>query len=169
MNEGGKIDQARVGLRSFLRQLSPHDRVGLMEFATDVKPLVPIDAVAENGPLLRRMASELVAEGSTSLYDAADTAWSTVFALHDDSRINAVVLLSDGADTASRKDLRALLAELRSGTGDEGRSIRIFTIAYGKDASKGVLEQIADASGGEAYSGDPETIGKVYLQISSFF
>ena len=169
MNDSGKIDQARVGLRAFLRRLSPRDRVGLTQFSTEVQLLAPIAPVSSNGPLLRRRAGELVAGGSTALYDATAAAWQSVSDLHDDSRINAVVLLSDGADTASSRELQSLLAQLRASTGSEGESIRIFTIAYGKDASSDILEQIAEASGGEAYSGDPATIGKVYVQISSFF
>ena len=42
-------------------------------------------------------------------------------------------------------------------------------IAYGKDATTDVLTRIATASGGKAFSGDPDDIGAVYLQISSYF
>ena len=62
-----------------------------------------------------------------------------------------------------------MLEQLRSRANGEGRQIRIFTIAYGSDANLDVLEKIAEASGGKAYKGDPETIAGVYLQISSFF
>ena len=89
-----------------------------------------------------------------------------VEALADDSRINAVVVLSDGEDTSSK----LALCHARARRGDsEARPIRIFTIAYGNDADQKVLERIAVASGGKPYVGDPKEIEKVYLQISSFF
>jgi Ca-activated chloride channel family protein len=169
MSDEDKIGQARQGLQSFLRQLSPRDRVGLTSFSTSTTGLVPIAPMVRNAAALRTRVSELVAGGDTALYDAAASAWNAVDALHDDRRINAVVILSDGADTASRASLDTVLARLRSRSSGERRQIRIFTIAYGKDAAGGVLAKIADSSGGKAYIGDPATIGKVYLQISSFF
>jgi len=52
-----------------------------------------------------------------------------------------------------------------SGTG----TVRVFTIAYGEDANADALTSIADASGGEEYTGEPDEITAVYRQISSFF
>ena len=43
----------------------------------------------------------------------------------------------------------------------------VFTIAYGSGANTDVLKQIADASGGKQYTGDPQGIEAVYRQISS--
>lgn len=169
MNDEDRIGQARRGLLTFLDQLSPRDRVGLMTFSGSTRTVEPIGLFADNGAALRSHVSELFADGDTALYDATIAGWETVDALRDDTRINAVVLLSDGADTASNRDLPSVTAKLRSRASGEGRQIRIFTIAYGKDATTDVLEKIAAASGGKAYSGDPETIGAVYLQISSYF
>ena len=47
----------------------------------------------------------------------------------------------------------------------------MFTIAYsaGAAGAKEGLEKIAQASGGNAYPGDPENIEAVYRSISSFF
>jgi Ca-activated chloride channel family protein len=169
MNDQDKIGSARVGVQRFLREFSPRDRVGLTTFDTTTHPIVPIAAMAANGQRLRDTVANLVADGSTSLYDATFQGWHAVDALQDDTRINAVVVLSDGADTASRGSLGKVLDALRSRANGEGRQIRIFTIAYGSDANGDVLDKIAAASGGESYGGDPKTIEKVYLQISSFF
>jgi Ca-activated chloride channel family protein len=169
MTDEDKIGQARVGLDLFLGQLSPRDRVGLMAFAFNPIMLVAPAPFAANNMLLTRTVSELIADGDTALYDATLRGWQAVDALRDDSRINAVVVLSDGADTASGRRLEDVLVPLRARASGEGRQIRIFTIAYGSDANRKVLEQIAAASGGKAYTGDPRTIKDVYLQISSFF
>jgi Ca-activated chloride channel family protein len=169
MNDENKIGSARVGVQRFLREFSPRDRVGLMTFDTTTRSIVPIAAMATNGQRLRDTVSNLIADGSTSLYDGTFEGWRTVDALRDDTRINAVVVLSDGDDTASQRSLGGVLTALQARANGEGRQIRVFTIAYGSDANGDVLDQIAAASGGESYSGDPKTIEKVYLQISSFF
>jgi Ca-activated chloride channel family protein len=170
MNDQDKIGHARQGLLRFLREFSPRDRVGLTTFDAITHPLVPIAPMATNRPLLRTDVANLVAQGSTALYDATFIGWNAVDALNDDARINAVVVLSDGADTASaHHKLDDLLRRLQARGSGEGRQIRIFTIAYGSDANGDVLDKIAKASGGNSYSGDPKTIEKVYLQISSFF
>jgi Ca-activated chloride channel family protein len=169
MNDQDKIGHAREGLQRFLREFSPRDRVGLTTFASNPLSIVRIAPMATNARPLRRNVADLVAAGSTALYDATAAGWQTVDALHDDTRINAVVILSDGADTASGRQLNDVLAVLRARANGEGRQIRIFTIAYGSDANGDVLDKIAQASGGNSYSGDPKTIEKVYLQISSFF
>jgi Ca-activated chloride channel family protein len=169
MNDDNKLVEAKTGLASFLRQLSDRDRVGLMTFSYGPMPVMPIERFGKNGDILRQRVAELIADGDTALHDGTLAAWETVDHLADDTRINAVVVLSDGADTASASSLESLLDRLRSRAHGEGRQIRIFTIAYGEDAKSEVLEDIAAASGGNAYTGEPKTIETVYLQISSFF
>jgi Ca-activated chloride channel family protein len=51
----------------------------------------------------------------------------------------------------------------------ERNTIRVFTIAYGKDAVKEVLKSIADATQAKFYEGTPENIASVFKEISTFF
>ena len=169
MNDEDKIAHAREGLKTFLGQLSPRDQVGLMTFDSEIRMLVPMAPFSSVRGIVRQRASELIADGGTALYDATAAGWSVVDSLRDDERINAVVVLSDGADTESRLGKDEALAAIRVRSEGEGRQIRIFTIAYGSDANSDVLDEIAAASGGRGYSGDPQTIEAVYLQISSYF
>lgn len=171
MNQGDRIGQARRGLLTFLDKLSPRDRVGLMTFSGSTQMIDSIDFFADNRAAIRSHVAELVADGDTALYDATAQGWRTVDALDDDARINAVVVLSDGADTASEEyvEVTELTAELRARSEGDERQIRVFTIAYSDDASSDVLQGIAEATGGRAFSGDPDTIEEVYLQISSYF
>jgi Ca-activated chloride channel homolog len=134
-----------------------------------VIPLLPVAPFAQNRARLGELVGELVADGDTALYDAVEQSWDRIEALGDDTRINAVVVLSDGEDTASARKLDAVLGKLRERSRGEGRQIRVLTIAYGSAANEDVLEDIARASGGNAYEGDPDDIAAVYLQISSFF
>jgi Ca-activated chloride channel homolog len=169
MTEGDRLPQAKRGLRDFLALLSPADRVGLMRFSSRVHPIAPIRTVKKARPELLRQVHGLVADGDTALYDAASRGMAAVRALDDRSRINAVVLLTDGNDTASRTKVDQLLAPLRAHSENEGVTVRVFTIAYGENANESVLGDIATASGGKSFGGDPTQIRTVYKTIASFF
>jgi Ca-activated chloride channel family protein len=170
MNDAGRLASAKDGLQTFLKEVAPQDRVGLTIFndrVTDVSPITPIRDV--RAPL-RNLVSRLIADGGTAIYDATAAGVATVKKLADTSRINAVVLLTDGEDTDSSKSPDALVRELDA-QGDSTRRIRVFTIAYSAGAAGAAqkLAQIAEASGGKAYKGDTDDIESVYRSISSFF
>src|SRR3954451_2496049 len=169
MGDENKIDQAKQGLRVFFRELSPRDRVGLSSFNSRIFPEAPIRPVATNLGLLKRRVSGLLPDGETAVFDATAQGYDAVRALHDDSRINAVVVLTDGEDNKSNLSLSRLVAKLRAQNQSEQSVVRVFTIAYGSGADKDTLDQIAKAAGGEEFAGDPAQIEAVYKTISSFF
>jgi Ca-activated chloride channel family protein len=81
-----------------------------------------------------------------------------------------VVVLTDGQDTSSRLSPSDLVRQLQQQNNQsEQQVVRVFTIAYGKQADRDTLSKIAKASGGEEFSGDPTEIEGVYRTISSFF
>jgi Ca-activated chloride channel family protein len=48
--------------------------------------------------------------------------------------------------------------------------VRLFTIAYGKDADKGVLKRLAEATNAGSYDAtDPTTVTKVFTAVISNF
>ncbi len=169
MSEEAKLDQAKEGLRAFFGQLSPRDRVGLVFFNDKVFPGLPVTPFASGKAKLESTVRDLLPGGETAWLDAAAAAVKKVQALHDPTRINAVVLLTDGADTASRTSPSALVRTLDAQARSEGATVRVYTIAYGREANKSALEAVAQASGGKAFTGDPKQIESVYLSISSFF
>jgi Ca-activated chloride channel family protein len=169
MNDERKLTQAREGLQIFLRQFSQRDRVGLVTFSETAYTVVPIGDVRTNRAALQSAVANLTAAGGTAVYDATARGVDLVAAMHDSTRINAVVVLTDGDDNESRLTAAALEARLEQRAEDQEHNIRVFTIAYGGQANKAVLESIAAASDGQAYEGDPEQIAKVYREISSFF
>jgi Ca-activated chloride channel family protein len=90
----------------------------------------------------------------------------------DPTRINAVVLLTDGRNEDPRnEDLAALLKTLRAqNEGETTKPVRIFTIAYGNDADEATLKRIAEATNAAAYSAvDPATIVNVFNAVVSNF
>ena len=170
MVEEDRLKNAKDGLQTFLREVAPQDRVGLTIFNDQVTPLAPIQPIRDNRAKLRSLVSGLVADGGTAIYDATDAGVEQVSKLADKSRINAVVLLTDGEDTDSSKTIEAVVRDLDK-QGDSSQRVRVFTIAYSAGAAGAAdnLKRIADASGGKPYEGTIDDIETVYRSISSFF
>jgi Ca-activated chloride channel family protein len=169
MSEENRLPQAQRGLRTFLRLLSPNDRVGLIGFSSEVRRLLPIRPFRRARAALAREVDRLHPDGDTALYDAADRGVEAVKALRDRTRINAVVLLTDGMNTTGALSADEVIEPLEAHSETEGITVRVFTIAYGATANTLVLERIAEASGGKPFEGDPAGIEAVYRQIASFF
>jgi Ca-activated chloride channel family protein len=169
MSEEDKLGQAKQGLRVFLRQLAPFDRVGMLAFNNQVREVVPVAPFSANRDRLTTAVSNLFPDGETAVYDAASQGFQKVQALGDDSRINAVVVLTDGEDNQSHLSDRDLAAQLARQSRSEGLAVRVYTIAYGSQANQDALANIANASGGKPFQGDPKEIESVYRSISSFF
>ena len=169
MGEENKLEEAKSGLRAFFGEAAPQDRIGLMKFSNKPQMLVPIRPFGQNRGALRRELDQIFPEDDTALYQATSRGLQVVKKEADTSRINAVVLLTDGEDTAGGISERQVLSQLE----DEGRAetgaVRVFTIAYGADPDKALLARFSAASGGKAFVGDTSNIDSVYLSISSFF
>jgi Ca-activated chloride channel family protein len=169
MGDENKLEHAKQGLLGFLQNAAPQDRIGLMKFSARPQLLVPIAPFGSNKGNLRSAVQQLFPEDDTALYQATADGLDVVKKKADTSRINAVVLLTDGQDTAGGVSEGQLLSRLE----DEGRAetggVRLYTIAYGSDADFDLLERFSSATGGKAFEGDNSNIDSVYLSISSFF
>jgi Ca-activated chloride channel family protein len=170
MNDENRLVRAKQGLEAFFREVSPNDRVGLMIFSDLIQPLVPVIPFREGQQRLRGTVRSLIADGGTAVYDATLQGYGIVRELGDSTRINAVVVLTDGEDTDSSSPAGEV-AERLAAQGDSGSRVRVFTIAYSPEAegAKEALDEFAKASGGQSYQGDTEDIESVYKSISSFF
>jgi Ca-activated chloride channel homolog len=169
MQEEGKLLAAQQGLVRFLGLMQPQDEVGLTVFNDRVTPVVPPTPIRTGRQRLVQAVESTLAEGDTAVYDATQQAVGAVAREATPDRINAVVVLTDGQDNSSVTPLPEVLEDLRAQQGIESAGVRVFTIAYGSGANTAELERVAQAGGGRAYTGDPETIEAVYTQIASFF
>jgi len=171
MNDDQKIQNAREGAKQLVNLLSTADQLSLVPFSSKVNWAstdVPISTGKDN---LLRTIDSLFAQGGTALYDSIDAAYQHLLSDQkegsQENRILAVVVLTDGADTESNMKLTELMPRIQYD--GERRAIHVFTIAYGKDARKDVLKQIADATQGKSYEGTPQNIASVFRDISTFF
>ena len=175
-----KLDLAKRAAIDALDQFKADDEVGLRIFSTgisrtaptdylDLVPIGPISAQREN--IANRIRNLEPTQG-TPLYTVAGDSYTRLRETYDEKRINAVVLLTDGKNEDPRNnDLDRLLSTLRAGSeGQAAQPVRIFPIAYGKDADLSVLRRIAEATNAAAYdASNPATISKVFTNVVSNF
>ena len=179
-NGESKLDLAKRAAIDALSQFKAEDDVGLRIFSTslrtteprdylDVVPFGPIGAQRER---ISSKINDLVPTEGTPLYTVAKASYELMKSQYEPTRINAVVLLTDGRNEDPRNnDLEGLLRALRAGSeGNSSTPVRLFTIAYGRDADLGVLRRMAEATNAAAYdASDPETIVRVLTAVISNF
>lgn len=168
--QGKPMNAAKKGAAAFVRTMEKSDEVGVMVFSTTPKMLKPLSPVREVGEGLASQIEGLFADGQTSLYDASIDALSLVEQHKKTSkepRLYGVVLLSDGKDTSSKHTISDLM-ELMPAT-EAADGTRLFTVAYGDEADKDVLKQLANRSNARYLEGTADNIEKIYHQISAYF
>jgi Ca-activated chloride channel family protein len=166
--EGEKISSARSSLTQFINLLDDRDRLQVILFSHELITLTPLSPLGEKRDDVTRRVSGIIEGGDTRLYDAVQLAYDELQAHGHPRHIRAIVVLSDGADTYSDLSLDGLLGQVGN-LSEGGNAVKIFTIAFGRDASVHVLEQIAEGTGGKQYDSDPQSINEVYADIATFF
>ncbi len=167
--KGDKITTARSSLMQFVQKLDDRDRLQINIFSSDITTLTPLSELSPKRQQVLDSVSGIFEGGDTRLYDATLQAYQDLQQNGDPRHIRAVVVLTDGDDTASTSTLDELLQKINAAQGEGGNSIKLFTIAFGSDADKNVLQQIANPTGGKEYDSSPENIQKIYDDIATFF
>ena len=138
-----------------------------MVFSSRATVLVEPAPLSENRIKLGDAIQGLRAEGKTAIFDgllAAKQSLDTIPPAADgEERIRAIVLLSDGQDTASTLSLDQLKAEFEEST------ISIFPVAYGADAAVDELQKIVDFSRTILVKGSGDDIAKIFDNLSRYF
>jgi Ca-activated chloride channel family protein len=168
MADEDKIGQAKAAALRFLDEMDTNNRVGLVTFSDSVQTRVPLDNLETVQNDLRQTINNLRADGGTALYDALTQVVETLNQQTDSDRIRAVVLLSDGQDTASSGILNTTLRAIEDSRGDLNPVI-VIPVAYGSGADITTLSSIARASATTVQSGDPNNITRILEIISSYF
>jgi len=168
MNDDGKIQNAREGAKQLVQLLDDGDTFSFLPFSSELHWSQQNASVKDERAKLTSQIDSLFAGGGTALYDAMEGAYQQLASAGPgDSKIQAVVVLTDGEDTQSRIKLNELMSRIQYN--GETRAIHIFAIAYGKDARKDILQKIADSTQAKFYQGTPQNIVEVFRDISTFF
>lgn len=173
MAKDGKLNKAKNAAKDFVGQLTARDELSLLLFSTTSFWPVrePVAMTDEGKKKIQDVIAGLNPLDDTALYDAVGASVDELrekLSATPRDRVAVVVVLSDGADTSSKKfNAETLAAHIPWSR--EGASVRVFTIAYGKDAKPDVLKAISKAASGKQFDGKPEDIIKVLRSIVTEF
>jgi Ca-activated chloride channel homolog len=164
-----------------LHILSDNSQVALWEFATrldgdrDHRQLVPyrpltqkVEAGTQRDALISAFNAAQPAQGRrTGLYDSVLAAYKEAVRTYQPDRNNVLVVLTDGMnyDPGHTILLQNLLKELGT-AGDPLKPVAVVPIAFGPDIDPDPLQQIARATGGQAFvTTDVRQIQQVFLDM----
>jgi Mg-chelatase subunit ChlD len=157
-----RLDLAREALGGGLGLLPSDSVAGLWRFSANLTPSTDFEQLApltRLTPSARRRLEEAVkclkvdADGGTGLYSSTLAAVRHVRATYDPSRVNSVVVLTDGRDqdaTAHAVSLSTLLTTLEE-EADPTRPVQVIGVVYGPDADSAAMRAITTATGGPLY------------------
>jgi Ca-activated chloride channel family protein len=165
--KGRPLDEAKRGAKAFLGTLEARDEVTLVFFDRTVYPPYGPVEIGKSKAALESRIDGISADGGTALYDATIAAYSVLEARHKSAsrQIRAVVVMTDGADTHSRRKLDATVKALHS----EDGGVAVYTIGYGDEPNQAALEAIARAGSGSFSKGNVDTIIQIFRDLASFF
>jgi Ca-activated chloride channel family protein len=166
MSEDQKMPNAKAGAKQLVSLLSDKDDFSLLQFSDSANWAIQDAPLGVARKTSNTAIDSLFPGGQTALYDSVGMAYAHLQQRPAD-HIRALIVLTDGDDNLSKATLTDLLKNIHADA--ETHTIRIFTIAYGRDAQKSVLQQIADSTQGKAYDGTPANIVEVFRDISTFF
>ena len=154
-------DQWEVGLWTFSTNLTP---------TTDYRQLAPIQplAVGRAQMALALGGIQPVPGGETGLYDTVLAAYKQVQKGWDPSRVNSVVIMTDGQNQDPHGiSIDQLLSQLHK-VADPAKPVEVIAIGIGTDVDKAALTRITDATGGGTFvTADPSKIGEIFLKAIS--
>ena len=168
MSEEAKMENAKAGAKQLVQLLDDGDTFSFLPFSSELHWSQQDAKVKDERQQLEQQIASLFAGGGTALYDSIDAAYQHLASVQNsESKIQAVVVLTDGEDTQSKLKLNELMERIQYN--GETRAIHVFTIAYGRDARKDILQRIAESTQAKFYEGTPQNIVDVFRDISTFF
>lgn len=140
------------------------NRVGTQDWE-DLSPIAPLSDPAHVAQINGVVASlpERV-YGYTGLYDTILAAVTRVKEDYDPSKVNSVLLITDGFNEDDNGiDVKTLLSSLKA-IEDPKKPVPVILIGFGPDTDLASMSKIAKSTGGAAYSAAvPEDLGKVLV------
>ena len=163
---GQKIEQVKQSAIEFVGRLGDNDRLTVIAFSDTPRILLSNQPAGSHREQMITAINSLEPGGNTSLFDTIAFASELMAQTRRSEEVNALVVLTDGLDTASHDYTSANQA---FGLVVQQAGASVYSVAYGKDADLDTMQKIALATNGIFYKGDVSTIGDIYGEMSAAF
>ncbi len=172
-----KIDAAKICGKLFTEYLNSTDQVGLVIFKGDgyygtIPNVTLIQGLTYDKNAVKNSFDGLTAYGGTPTGQAIAVATyeltnkSPYFTTGDSTRLPAIILLSDGLPTLPQPESKARAQALDQANLTKAKGITIYTIGFGVDADKELLQQIASTPDNFYYAATKEDLENIYRTIA---
>ena len=168
-NGASKLEKAKDGLIKFVSLFSKDDYLGITVFSDQEEVMTPVSQLGPKRSDVYNIINSIVANGNTRLFDTIGDQVANLQGF-DIKKIKAVVVLTDGInDVGQLTTAGELDKKITPGGDNEGEGVKVYTIAYGNpsEVDSQDLKDIATSTGGEEYSGTPQSICQVYYDITT--
>jgi len=169
-----RLEVAANAAKNGIKLLNSQDKVGLWSFSSEAQgsgklpyhQQVPLSALSADS--FSHKLDGMQPGGATALYTTVRAAHKYMLDHYDRTRINAVVVLTDGQNEYAKDDnLAKLLKDIAL---DPDRPVKIFCIAFDKSSDLATLEAIAKATAGKTFNAqNPQLIDEAFVKLLSSF
>jgi len=157
--KGSRMHAAKRAARMALRQLGSQDVLSLVAYNHEVYTIHPASLLLDSSRLEGRI-NDHDAKGQTALYAGVQEGARQVREFFSSTRVNRVILLSDGLANVGPKSPRAL-AHLGQDLGEEG--IPVTTIGLGLQYNEDLMSRLALSSdGNHAFAEKPSDLDRIF-------
>jgi Ca-activated chloride channel homolog len=162
MANADKLPRVQSGIHDFLELFQDSDlAVGLIAFNSQAQKLVRLQSLRVSRRSIEDAVSRLDADGYTALFDAVLGAVDELDVFGDSRHIPAIIALTDGQENSSRAQLSTVLQALQA-----HKDLVFYGIAYGEDAEREPLEQMATVTQGLVVDSSPSGIQQLFQEMA---
>ena len=149
MSDGNRVAIAREAAESIRRSLGSRDRIGVVQFTSDVIDDLTVEHTAPDGRAVRRSIDRLVPHASTNVQAGLDLGVKLADLARRErpDAYNYIILMSDGVANVNATDPFAILESAYDS--DASNPLRLITIGVGiENYNDYLLEQLAQHGNG---------------------
>jgi Ca-activated chloride channel family protein len=157
--EGPKMSLTRQAAAQVVHSLAAEDLLSLVTFDHEIETLLQHAQVCDKGPLLRRIG-QIEARGTTALFGGWHRAGALGLASASPSRLNRVILLTDGAANEGETDLEVISKHVHE-LAQQG--VQTTTLGFGAGYNENLLQSMARCGqGNHFYVESPDQLAQFF-------
>ena len=153
---GAKIIHAKAAARLYIDSWRDGDQIGVVSFSADATvdlSLRPLDTTSRTAA--KGAVDSAIVGGATSIGDGAAIGMDELVSRGRPADVWSMVVLSDGEETAPRT-VAEFIASYNTRRDASNKVPQVHTVALGPDADRGLMQQLAAATGGTyQYASEP--------------
>ena len=156
MNEAGKLDFTKQGMKAFVSTMAANDTVAILTFSDTVNVA---QGYTSDKTLLTNVVNQLKANGNSAMYDAVTEA--SQFQAAVPQRRKVILLMTNSNDNRSKQNVDGAIAAAKAA------GTPVFVIGLGSTINKDDLNKLATSTGGQAlYAPTADQLQKEFLYLS---